>query len=139
MGTLNVAGILQECSRLGIRLESQDGSVVCRTPREQVPDWLVAALKAHKAALTSMLANEPVTAADRREAHRASVERQNAAYRGGPIDWPKLDGIWKRIREASTRRELTMAIADLEAAVGRGGLKPLELNNGNRSCAPGRH
>jgi hypothetical protein len=74
-----------------------------------------------------MLANDSVITDDRLEAYRAVIERVNAAYTGGPIDWPRLDEITERILRATTMRELTTSVADYEAAVGCGGtVEPIQ-------------
>lgn len=115
MGTLTLAGLLEECSRRGVLLELNAGRVVCRTPREIVPDWLVNKLREHKAGLAELLADKPVMHAERLAEYDAAVERCNAAYRGTPIPFDELDAIASRILNAATRAELAAAVAEYEA------------------------
>ena len=42
------------------------------------------------------------------------VERVNAAYQGGSIDWPNLDVIESQIYAARTAEELTQKISEYE-------------------------
>ena len=83
-------------------------------PRSAVTPDLADRMKAHKAGLLAMLSNRPVTPEERHQAHDALTERLNAAYRGGPIDWPRLDAIEGRIEAATTKADLTAAIAEYE-------------------------
>ena len=52
---------------------------------------------------------------EKQQAHAATLERVNAAYQGGPIDWPRLDEIDKRIWSAETMAELMQAVEDYES------------------------
>ena len=93
-----LAELLADCGADGIPLlrAGGDGLTIDASREALTPD-LMKRLKAHKAALLAILADDPVTPDARRQAHAVLVERLNAAYRGGPIDWLRLDAIEQRI------------------------------------------
>ena len=102
---------MTDLTRLGIRIEAQ-GDRLRYAPRSVVTPDLVDRMKAYKDELLEMLSSEPVTPEERRRASAALVERLNAAYRDGPIDWPRLDVLDERIEAAATKADLTAAIAE---------------------------
>ena len=59
---------------------------------------------------------EAVTSPDRLSAYEDLIERINAAYTEGPIDWALLKSIESRILSAATWAELDAAVVEYEAA-----------------------
>jgi len=110
--------LLVDCDDRGIRLlPANDGGLTIDAPQCGVPLELMERLKLHKAGLLSILNTEPITPETRQEMHATMIERANAAYRGGPIDWPQLDSIERRIETAETLTELRQAVADYVRSV----------------------
>ena len=124
---MSAAKLLLELSGMGVRLEA-DGDRLRYFPRSALTPDLLSRLTAQKADLLAMLCRPAGTAATagtrplsrdvRRRLIGEAVERLNAAYDGGPINWPALDAIELRIHAARTHAELTEALAEYEAAAG---------------------
>jgi len=113
--------LLADCDAQGIQLWwAGDNGLTIDAPQDALTPDLMRRLKAHKSELMTVLANGPVTPVARRRAHAALVERVNAAYRGGPIDWPRLESIERRIETAATFFELAQVTSDYEQAAIQG-------------------
>ena len=64
-----------------------------------------------------ILRAEPVTLPNPLQVYAQMVERVDAAYDGGPINWLQLDDIEKRIWSAETMAELMLAVKNYERVV----------------------
>ena len=110
-----LAGLLEECDSHGIRLSMDgDGGLTIDAPQDVLTPDLIGRLKAHKSELLAILTTSPVTLSTRQQVYGQMVERVNAAYQGGSIDWPKLDVIESQIYAARTVEELTQKISEYE-------------------------
>ena len=120
-------GLLAECQAADIRLHSgPDGQLVVNAPRGALTPDLVDQIRRHRDDLLAKLAAGadspplpvgPVTDDDRRTAHAEAVERANAAYRGGAIDWDRIDTAEAEIFSAQTRDDLDRAVDRYVAVV----------------------
>jgi hypothetical protein len=108
--------LLVNLTRLGIRVESHEDRLRY-APRSAVSSNLAERMRVHKTELLAMLAADPVSDEDKRRGYETAVAEANRLYRGGTIDWTKLDSISDRILRASSRGELTQAVAEYATAI----------------------
>lgn len=112
--------LLVDCEAFDIRLSltGNDGLNVNALPDALTPS-LLARVKHHKAELLALLASPTVDPDTRRQIHAEMIERANARYRDGPIDWPKLDDTTERFWRAEALADVVQVAAESVANVTR--------------------
>lgn len=113
---MSAAKLLSDLTRLRVRVQ-RHGDSLRYAPKTAITPDLAERMKANKCDLLALLTDEPVTQDDRQQAYASLIERVNAGYSGGVIDWPRSDAIEQRIWTATTTVELSHAIADYENTV----------------------
>jgi hypothetical protein len=112
-GTVTAVELILELNQKGIRLEAQ-GDRLRYSSRSAVTTDLAEQMNACKGQLLAILGEDRITLETRRRIRAALIERVNAAFRDGPIDWPQLDDIEQRILTAETMTDLLQAVANFE-------------------------
>lgn len=114
----NLVELLAECDAHEIRLSlAGDSELTIDAPQDALTPDLIGRLKAHKSELLAILTADPVRLETRQQVYAQTVERVNAAYQGGQLDWLRLDAIEKRIWGAETMAVLMLAVEDYEYVV----------------------
>jgi len=110
---MTATGLILDLMQKGIQLEAH-GDLLRFHPRSAVTPDLAKRMAAYKGELLVVLTGDSISPEMRRQIHAELIERVNAAYRGGPIDWPRLDDIEQRIWTAETEGEFVAAVAEYE-------------------------
>ncbi len=111
-----LAELLADCVAFGIRLlPTHDGGLNIDAPQDALTPDLIERLKTSKLILLATLRADCVSPDTRRQVHAEMLERVNAAYQGGAIDWPRIDDIEQQFWAAETMSELMDAVAKYES------------------------
>jgi len=98
-----VIDLLTECDRLGIRLELQNGEVVCKTPRDRVPDDVADRLRKHKSEILTRL-----------QCDRIIHDTLDCVSGDCPTGWSPTPGDWCQLGEIQLRIDDARERGDVE-------------------------
>ncbi len=108
---MNAAELLIDLTCRGVQIRVDKGRLAY-SPRSAVDSAMIAEIKRNKTQLMKLLEDQPIQAKERHRTITAWIEFSNRRYRGGSIDWTRLDSIERRITKGETQSDVWQAVAE---------------------------